>query len=174
LVALTIGPCVSVLDFLLGFRFQLITNVAMGDPPLSQPENAVPETEKDVTISCITGFSDSVSEGCSSEDSGQGCSETTVTTPSDSLNETETDAIGSTCAVYNSFTAYSKSVGSVMPGHAMIYEFEIPQSIVGRLIGRHGSFVNKLKSSTGANIIVKRHHMTNSMKICAVEGMFYY
>ena len=56
------------------------------------------------------------------------------------------------------------------PTDAMIYEFEMPQAIVGRLIGRFGNFVNKIKATTGANIIVKMHPTSSNMKICAVEG----
>ncbi|CAG7834983.1 unnamed protein product [Allacma fusca] len=57
------------------------------------------------------------------------------------------------------------------PSDAMIYEFEMPQSIVGRLIGKFGNYVNKIKATTGANIIVKMHPTSGSLKICAVEGL---
>lgn len=60
---------------------------------------------------------------------------------------------------------------SISPSDAMVYEFEMPQTIVGRLIGRFGNFVNKIKEATGASIIVKVHHTTSSLKICAIEGM---
>lgn len=52
----------------------------------------------------------------------------------------------------------------------MFYEFDIPPSLVGRLIGRYGTFVNKIKSLSGANVLVKRHSKTNSLRTCAVEG----
>ena len=116
----------------------------------------------------ISHYSDNQSDPCSS-DSEKGGSESV--TPAD-VNDTETVVFP--CQVYsayNSFTAYCESVDSVLPGHAMIYEFEIPQTIVGRLIGKYGSFVNKIKLTTGANIIVKRHGVHPSMKICAVEGL---
>jgi hypothetical protein len=117
-------------------------------------------------------ISDSLSEQeySSASDSGKGGSDLT---PPDSLNATETLVTQwHLCSPYNSYTAYSKSLGKVLPNHAMIYEFEIPAGIVGRLIGRYGIFVNKIKINTGANIIVKRHHVGNGRKICAVEGMF--
>lgn len=53
---------------------------------------------------------------------------------------------------------------------AMIYEFEIPQHLTGRLIGRFGSFVNAIKTATGATIMIKRHYHSGALKICAVEG----
>ena len=61
---------------------------------------------------------------------------------------------------------------SISPTDAMIYEFEMPQTIVGRLIGKFGNFVNKIKATTGASIIVKVHHTSSSLKICAIEGKF--
>lgn len=50
------------------------------------------------------------------------------------------------------------------------YECIIPQTIVGKLIGRHGSFVNQIKDKTNAMILVKRHPTNDKMKICSIEG----
>lgn len=50
------------------------------------------------------------------------------------------------------------------------YECVIPQLIVGKLIGRHGSFVNQIKDKTNAMILVKRHPTNDKMKICSIEG----
>jgi len=71
----------------------------------------------------------------------------------------------STCCL----TAYSEETGAENPEQAMIYEFEIPQTVVGRLIGKFGTYVNRIKMVTGASIIVKRHISCPSLKICAVE-----
>ncbi|ODN02613.1 KH domain-containing protein C56G2.1 [Orchesella cincta] len=118
----------------------------------------------------LSVISDTLSEEYSS-DSGKGGSDTTVTPP-DSINGTETLVTPwHLCHPYSTYTSYSKSLGSIMPNHAMIYEFEIPQAVVGRLIGRYGSYVNKIKLATGANIIVKRHQQNVRLKICAVEGV---
>jgi len=122
-----------------------------------------------VTLEDFGRFSDAESE--SDSHSGQGSSENA--TSGDSVTEIPLGLHHpwNLCPIYNVFTAYSQSMASVMPGHAMIYEFEIPQAIVGRLIGRYGTFVNKIKLHTGANIIVKRHYASISMKRCAVEGL---
>lgn len=50
------------------------------------------------------------------------------------------------------------------------YEFLLPQSLIGQLLGRKGSHVHQIKSKTGANILIKRHPDSNKTKICAVEG----
>ncbi|KAK6637905.1 hypothetical protein RUM44_008327 [Polyplax serrata] len=94
----------------------------------------------------VSGYSDTHSEG--SSDSGKGCSE--MLTPS------RTPASGN-------------SVSGDLPVTS-IYEFVIPQQLVGRLIGRHGSFVNEIKETTHASIYIKRHPETSKLKICAVEG----
>ncbi|XP_026479044.1 KH domain-containing protein akap-1-like [Ctenocephalides felis] len=55
---------------------------------------------------------------------------------------------------------------------ATTYEFIIPQTCVGRLIGRNGVFVNKIKSFTGANILIKNHpENLSKYKICAIDGL---
>ncbi|XP_071446581.1 uncharacterized protein spoon [Hetaerina americana] len=51
-----------------------------------------------------------------------------------------------------------------------VYEFVIPQELVGRLIGKHGSFVNHIKARTSATIFIKTHPETNKLKVCAIEG----
>lgn len=52
-----------------------------------------------------------------------------------------------------------------------IHQFIIPQTLVGLLIGKHGSFVIQIKAKTGANVYVRRHPESVKQKICAVEGM---
>ncbi|KAJ9574991.1 hypothetical protein L9F63_007819, partial [Diploptera punctata] len=92
----------------------------------------------------ISSYSD---EG--SSDSGKGCSD--VATP-----PSRTPASGS-------------SLSGDVPVHS-VYEFVLPQHLVGRLIGRHGCFVHQIKTKTNANILIKRHPETPKLKICAVEG----
>ncbi|KAK7083674.1 hypothetical protein SK128_025061 [Halocaridina rubra] len=58
---------------------------------------------------------------------------------------------------------------SPFPVQYIFYEFEIPQALVGRLIGRKGAFVNRIKAQTDATIVVKPHR-NRKYKICAVEG----
>ncbi|XP_053998592.1 KH domain-containing protein akap-1 [Hylaeus anthracinus] len=66
--------------------------------------------------------------------------------------------------------------GGSIKGHAkdstlpMIYEFNIPQHLVGRLIGRNGSFLQSIREKAEVYIIVKRHHTLRDQKICAIEG----
>lgn len=51
-----------------------------------------------------------------------------------------------------------------------IHQFVIPQSLVGLLIGKQGSFVTQIKAKTGASVYVRRHPDSLKQKICAVEG----
>ncbi|KDR20045.1 uncharacterized protein LOC110829398 [Zootermopsis nevadensis] len=95
----------------------------------------------------ISSCSDAQSEG--SSDSGKGCSD--VATP-----PSRTPASGS-----------SLSGDAPLPS---VYEFVLPQHLVGRLIGRHGCFVHQIKEKTNASIFIKRHPDTQKLKICAVEG----
>lgn len=86
-------------------------------------------------------YSDNHSEG--SSDSGKGCSEAASPPPA----------------------------GLPSPQTGLrLYQFIIPQSLVGLLIGKHGAFVSQVKSKTSANIFVKRHPDSVKLKICAIEG----
>ncbi|XP_054271862.1 A-kinase anchor protein 1, mitochondrial-like isoform X1 [Macrosteles quadrilineatus] len=83
-----------------------------------------------------------------SSDSGKGCSDV-VTPPS------RTPAGGSSVA------------GDLAPS---VYEFVLPQVIVGRLIGRHGTFLHDIRAKTHTHVFIKKHPETSSLKICAIEG----
>lgn len=82
-----------------------------------------------------------------SSDSGKGCSEAASPPPANLNN----DMVLSESAL-------------------RIHQFVIPQSLVGLLIGKHGSFVTQIKSKTGASVYVRRHPDSVKQKICAVEG----
>ncbi|KAL3267719.1 hypothetical protein HHI36_006849 [Cryptolaemus montrouzieri] len=51
-----------------------------------------------------------------------------------------------------------------------VHEFVIPQSLVGKLIGKRGAFVSQINIKANAQILVKRHPTDLKLKVCAVEG----
>ncbi|XP_038215167.1 A-kinase anchor protein 1, mitochondrial isoform X1 [Zerene cesonia] len=88
-------------------------------------------------------FSDDHSEG--SSDSGKGCSEA-ASPPPTNMNIVASEA------------------------GLRIHQFLIPQTLVGLLIGKCGSFVSCIKVKTGATVYVRRHPEVSKQKICAIEG----
>ncbi|XP_041976874.1 A-kinase anchor protein 1, mitochondrial isoform X2 [Aricia agestis] len=91
----------------------------------------------------VCHFSDSHSEG--SSDSGKGCSEAASPPPAN-MNMVSTEA------------------------GLRIHQFLIPQTLVGLLIGKYGSFVTRIKAKTGATVYVRKHPELMKQKICAIEG----
>lgn len=51
-----------------------------------------------------------------------------------------------------------------------IYEFELPQELCGRLIGKHGKHVKSIKDRSHADVYIKRHPYDPQLKIVVVEG----
>lgn len=96
----------------------------------------------------LSSISDNHSEG--SSDSGKGGSDVATPPPS----RTPGMDVATPCDVTS----------------PTLYEFIIPQSLVGKLIGRHGSFVTQIKEKTNAHIIVKKHPSNNKLKVCSIEG----
>ncbi|KAK9504050.1 hypothetical protein O3M35_010487 [Rhynocoris fuscipes] len=119
-----------------------------GDQKVCSERDSANHSPSEVMLASpsISNFSDAHSEG--SSDSGKGHSDV-ATSPS------RTPAGGSSLA------------GDHAPS---IYEFVLPQVIVGRLIGRRGTFLHEIRSSTQTNIYIKRHPDTDKLKICAIEG----
>ncbi|EZA58066.1 hypothetical protein DMN91_006309 [Ooceraea biroi] len=50
------------------------------------------------------------------------------------------------------------------------YDFAIPQHLVGRLIGRHGSFLHSIRTKTNVAIYVHDHPYDGDHKICSIQG----
>ncbi|GFS77353.1 a-kinase anchor protein 1, mitochondrial [Nephila pilipes] len=51
-----------------------------------------------------------------------------------------------------------------------VYEFELPQELCGRLIGKHGKHVKSIKDRSNANVYIKRHPYDPQLKTVVVEG----
>ncbi|KRT85600.1 K Homology domain containing protein, partial [Oryctes borbonicus] len=95
----------------------------------------------------LSSISDNHSEG--SNDSGKGGSD--VATPP---SRTPAD---------------DGSISGDVPAH-FLYEFAIPQNLVGRLIGRGGCTISDIKEKSRTRIMIKKHPSNSKMKICAIEG----
>lgn len=52
----------------------------------------------------------------------------------------------------------------------IIYDFLVPQTLVGKLIGRHGSFVQNIKDRSNTFVYIRKHPTNNKFKLCSVEG----
>ncbi|XP_077282477.1 A-kinase anchor protein spoonbill [Temnothorax americanus] len=50
------------------------------------------------------------------------------------------------------------------------YNFAIPQHLVGRLIGRHGSFLHSIRTKANVGIYVNDHPCDGDHKICSIRG----
>lgn len=50
------------------------------------------------------------------------------------------------------------------------YDFAIPQHLVGRLIGRHGSFLHNIRTKANVGIYVNDHPCDGDHKICSIRG----
>ena len=51
-----------------------------------------------------------------------------------------------------------------------IYEFEIPQHIVGLIIGKKGVVIKDLTNKSGTWILIRDHSFKDNYKICTIEG----
>uniref|UniRef100_A0A8D8UUK9 KH domain-containing protein akap-1 n=1 Tax=Cacopsylla melanoneura TaxID=428564 RepID=A0A8D8UUK9_9HEMI len=96
-------------------------------------------------VTASPSLSDVHSEG--SSDSGKGCSESSRT------------------------PAGGSSVSGEPPSPAWTeYHFVLPQPIVGRLIGKNGSFIHRVRTLSHTKIYIKRHPASHKLKLCALEG----
>lgn len=76
----------------------------------------------------------------------------------------------SLCSIQSADSGKGSSPPHSEGAPATIYEFLLPQTLVGRLIGSRGSYVHQIKENTGANVFIKKHPDSYKTKICAVEG----
>lgn len=117
-------------------------NVPCNGDNIGGTESKVPDDGgSDVALGLHSAFSDVHSEG--SSDSGKGGSDIHVG---------------------------SDSTATIPDDLPSVYEFELPQDLCGRLIGRGGRNVAAIKDHSNANIFVRRHPFNSKLKLCAVEG----
>ncbi|KAL1452006.1 hypothetical protein WDU94_006325 [Cyamophila willieti] len=96
-------------------------------------------------VTASPSLSDVHSEG--SSDSGKGCSESSRT------------------------PAGGSSVSGEPPSPPWTeYHFVLPQPIVGRLIGKNGTFIHRVRTLSHTKIYIKRHPASHKLKLCALEG----
>ncbi|XP_001199246.3 A-kinase anchor protein 1, mitochondrial [Strongylocentrotus purpuratus] len=60
---------------------------------------------------------------------------------------------------------------SAMKEGPVMYQFEFPSKLCGRLIGKSGKNIRELKDKTGAKVILKNVPYSTSHQICVVEGL---
>ena len=52
----------------------------------------------------------------------------------------------------------------------IVYEFDFPSELCGRLIGRNGKNINILKDRSGVEITIKRKPYTKELQVVCLEG----
>lgn len=77
----------------------------------------------------------------------------------------------SLCSLHSADSGKGSSPPHSVGAPSVCYDFLIPHSLIGHLIGRKGQFVNHIKAKTGANVIVKRHPQSKKAKVCTIEGV---
>ncbi|XP_068124578.1 A-kinase anchor protein 1, mitochondrial [Hyperolius riggenbachi] len=81
------------------------------------------------------------------------------------------DSVDSGCALGNGEPFQNvKQKTDPKKSDLIIWEFEVPKYLVGRLIGKQGRFVSFLKQSSGAKIYISTVPYTQDIQICHLEG----
>ncbi|XP_077338545.1 A-kinase anchor protein 1, mitochondrial isoform X2 [Lithobates pipiens] len=81
------------------------------------------------------------------------------------------DSVDSGCALGNGEQFQNmKQKSDAKKADVVIWEFEVPKYLVGRLIGKQGRFVSFLKQSSGAKIYISTVPYTQDIQICHLEG----
>ncbi|RVE64445.1 hypothetical protein OJAV_G00125870 [Oryzias javanicus] len=78
------------------------------------------------------------------------------------------DSVDSGCTM-GAGEGQASSATSSGPG-LVIWEIEVPNRFVGRLIGKQGRYVSYLKQSSGAKIYISTLPYTQEFQICHIEG----
>jgi A-kinase anchor protein 1 len=124
----------------------------------SEVDSSTREFEKEEIFKC-----DLIAPFQSSNDSGKGGSDC-ANTNGDHHASNRFDVITPPLSPHHPTAALVP-----LPERLFVYEFEIPQALVGLLIGKYGAFVNQIKVKTGASLLIKDRD--RRCKLCAVEGI---
>lgn len=83
----------------------------------------------------------------------------------------------SVCSMHSGDSGQGSSPPQSVGAPQITYDFMIPVSYIGALIGTGGSIITNIKEKTGANVIVrkgyfgpKNHYDKQNQKVCSIEG----
>lgn len=77
----------------------------------------------------------------------------------------------SVCSMHSGDSGQGSSPPQSIGAPQITYDFIIPPSYVGALIGYRGSIITQIKEKTGANVIIRKgSHGPKKQKVCSVEG----
>lgn len=77
----------------------------------------------------------------------------------------------SLCSMHSGDSGQGSSPPQSVGAPQITYDFVMPPSYVGALIGFRGSIITNIKEKTGANVIVRKgSHGPKKQKVCSIEG----
>lgn len=76
----------------------------------------------------------------------------------------------SVCSMHSGDSGQGSSPPQSVGAPQVTYDFMIPPSYVGALIGYRGSIVQNIKDKTGANVIIRKSIPGKKHKVCSIEG----
>lgn len=77
----------------------------------------------------------------------------------------------SVCSMHSGDSGQGSSPPQSIGAPQITYDFIIPPSYVGALIGCRGSIITQIKEKTGANVIIRKgSHGPKKQKVCSCEG----
>uniref|UniRef100_A0A0K0FLM4 A-kinase anchor protein 1, mitochondrial (inferred by orthology to a human protein) n=1 Tax=Strongyloides venezuelensis TaxID=75913 RepID=A0A0K0FLM4_STRVS len=105
---------------------------------------------------------------------GRGDGETFINAKSPSINSENSDDLGSAdSGRASSGETYSARQSYVQVPNFPMYEFEIPHSLVGLIIGIRGQTIKELCERANVKMLIRKHHSLEKQKthqVCTVEG----
>lgn len=77
----------------------------------------------------------------------------------------------SVCSMHSGDSGQGSSPPQSIGAPQITYDFIMPPSYVGAIIGFRGSIITQIKEKTGANVIIRKgNHGPKKQKVCSVEG----
>ncbi|CEF64424.1 A-kinase anchor protein 1, mitochondrial [Strongyloides ratti] len=105
---------------------------------------------------------------------GAGDGETFINAKSPSINSENSDDLGSAdSGRASSGETYSAGQSYIQVPNFPMYEFEIPHSLVGLIIGIRGQTIKELCERANVKMLIRKHHSLEKQKthqVCTVEG----
>lgn len=156
---------------------QVFENVTKKDIPVSNEgaKSFVENVNEDARNACalVENYKESISNDTVDKTRSQG----QASLERDSANHSPVSGVleGSVTDEARSEGSTDSGKGGSINGHAKnsspaSYEFVVPQNLVGRLIGRHGCFLQNIRIKAEVKITIKRHPTARDQKMCVIEG----
>lgn len=153
-------PCINESEMDISNNHKKMDDCEKNVKNISNDNGCVMMQEDDAEVTEATNAENAMNSNNNNNSNNTGSAEPQIASPSLSI-----------CSMHSGDSGQGSSPPQSVGAPTITYDFFVPNSCVGVIIGNRGKTVARIKEKTGANVIIRRgFYGTKRQKVCSIEG----